>query len=294
MNDKIKNIAKKIVHSPIEPVFFFLHSVKNNIQHFFFSTKWKLTKPYNPTKEELEQVRKNVTFIYKSFERQKLAKKLYRSIQQYYPGTRVIIADDSKKPLCIKDEFATVINLPFNSGLSKGLNEALKLADTPFTVRLDDDHRISPYTNIYNHICFLADNSNVDLVSFPAYNATAPISPQKLNSSYFSKDMSKAPKPLIIPHGTFLDKNHVVLGKTPNAFVARTDKLRMIGYDDNIRMIDHNEFFFRAAGNIVSAMSLNSYVLHYNNPFSKNYRKYRNDYQADLAYIKKKHAIKNK
>ena len=49
--------------------------------------------------------------------------------------------------------------------------------------------------------------------------------------------MGYEPKPLKIPHKTQIDSSHCVLGKVPNIFIARTEKVREKGYDDNIRMI---------------------------------------------------------
>ena len=63
-------------------------------------------------------MRENVTVIFKSFERQKMAKRLYENLQKYYPGVRVVIADDSRKPLDLQGDSLTIIQLPFNSGLS--------------------------------------------------------------------------------------------------------------------------------------------------------------------------------
>ena len=65
--------------------------------------------------DEAKLVCENVTFIYKSFERQKLAKRLYKSIQSYYSGAKVVIADDSAKPLELTGENLEIIQLPFNS-----------------------------------------------------------------------------------------------------------------------------------------------------------------------------------
>lgn len=77
-------------------------------------------------------MRENVTVIFKSFERQKMAKRLYENLQKYYPGVRVVIADDSRKPLDLQGDSLTIIQLPFNSGLSYGLNQALERVDTPY------------------------------------------------------------------------------------------------------------------------------------------------------------------
>lgn len=62
-----------------------------------------------PDQEEVEFVRENVTVIFKSFERQKMAKRLYENLQKYYPGVRVVIADDSRKPLDLKGDSLTIV-----------------------------------------------------------------------------------------------------------------------------------------------------------------------------------------
>ena len=89
-------------------------------------------------------------------------------------------------------------------------------------------------------------------------------------------------------HMTQIDGNHFVMGKVPNLYVARTDKVRSIGWDENIRMMDHQDFFWRAAGNLVSVIALGTAVFHYHNPFQWHYQKYRQDVEEDKNYIAKK------
>ena len=101
-----------------------------------------------PDQEEVEFVRENVTVIFKSFERQKMAKRLYENLQKYYPGVRVVIADDSRKPLDLQGDSLTIIQLPFNSGLSYGLNQALERVDTPYVMRMDDDELLTVRTRL--------------------------------------------------------------------------------------------------------------------------------------------------
>ena len=93
-------------------------------------------------------MRENVTVIFKSFERQKMAKRLYENLQKYYPGVRVVIADDSRKPLDLQGDSLTIIQLPFNSGLSYGLNQALERVDTPYVMRMDDDELLTVRTRL--------------------------------------------------------------------------------------------------------------------------------------------------
>lgn len=258
------------------------------IEYLFFRGMWFLTGKKKPTVEEVKLVCENVTFFYKSFERQNMAKRLYKNIQSYYPGVKVVIADDSSKPLELTGDNLEIIQLPFNSGLSRGLNKALERVDTPFVVRMDDDQLLTPFTKIHEQILFLQEHVEVDLVGILLYHMPKCRSLYKATQEYYKQPMNYAPKALIIPHLTEIDDRHIVVGKSSNTFVARTDKLKEIGYDDNIRMIDHNEFFYRAAGNIVSVLDKSVFVLHYRNRFDMHYNKYRSDYEGDRIYIQNK------
>ena len=102
-------------------------------------------------------------------------------------------------------------------------------------------------------------------------------------SSSFS--MRGAPMPLRIPHMTQIDGNHFVMGKVPNIILVRTEQLRKVGWDDQIRMMDHQDFFWRAAGHLVSVIALGTAVFHDHNPFDRHYQRYRQDVEGDLRYI---------
>ena len=108
--------------------------------------------------------------------------------------------------------------------------------------------------------------------------------------TYVRFSMANAPKKLKIPHGTRLDENHIVLGKIPNVFLARTESYRALGYDDNIRRIDHHEFFFRAAGHLVAALDTECFIAHGHCPFDHTYQQIRYNIAEDKRYIAAKHA----
>ena len=122
-----------------------------------------------------------------------------------------------------------------------------------------------------------------------ACSAPFPKKPQEKAKQYIRFDMRNAPKPLKIPHMTPVGKDRFVVGKISNVFLVKTDKYKQIGYDDNIKRIEHHEFFYRAAGNIVSAMDTSAFVFHYHNWFDRNYSGFRNDTSDDVMYILKKH-----
>lgn len=182
----------------------------------------------------------------------------------------------------MKIDGAEIIYLPFNSGLSKGLITALDQVTTPFVMRMDDDLLLTPKSNIHGQLRFLQTHEEVDLAAIQVS-----VQSEKAADGFRRIRMRKE---LLIPAGTVIDGREVVY-KAPNVFLARTDKLRSVGYDPNIRMIDHHEFFFRAAGQIVCVQDPQAYVLHCKNRFDKEYSVYRNDFQGDQEYIRIKHKL---
>ncbi len=285
----LKKCADSICRSPLAPVFKCLYDWFTMLVFTVYQIKWFFQGYRKPTKDNAREVAENVTFIYKSFERQTMAKRLYRQIQRYYPTARVVIADDSRKPLALHGKYVTVIQLPFNQGISVGLNRCLEQVKTPFTMRIDDDMLLTPLTNIHDQLTFLNHHLTIDLVAVQACSPPILPSPQEAAKGYLKFNMKHAPKPLLIPHKTKIDDTHYVLGKTCNIFLIRTDKYRTIGYDNHIRIIDHHEFFWRAAGVLVAATDISAFVFHYHNRFDVHYSSYRSDYRHDVKYIKEKH-----
>ena len=257
------------------------------VEYRLLDLYWALKGYRKPSAEDVALVASNVTFMFKSFERQKQAKALYKSIGKYYPGVRIVIADDSSKPLELEGENLQIIQMPFNSGLSRGLNLALAEVKTPFLMRMDDDELLTRRSDIAGELRFLLANTGIDIVGIPCLDAYKPRSLKKSIQPYYQFTMREAPLPLKVPLGTVIDANHVVLGKVPNILLARTESIRKVGWDDNIRMIDHHDFFFRAAGVLVSAISLTSIVFHNHNFFSPKYNRYRSDWKGDALYIRR-------
>lgn len=255
-----------------------------HLQNAYFACRYPLFGKPHISDEDRANVERNVTFIYKSFNRQKLAEKCYRCIKAYYPKARVVIADDSREPLRIANLVPgdLILHLPFNSGLSKGLIAALEHVTTPFTMRMDDDLLLTPHTVVHEQLAFLNKHPEVDLAAVQMRHRH----PEKSAIRFSRICMSKQ---LLIPAGTMIDGREVVY-KAPNVFLIRTDSLRKVGYDPNIRMIDHHEFFFRASGQIVCVQDAHAYVMHCHNYFeTRAYSDYRADYSRDAEYIRKKH-----
>lgn len=288
---KIKNILKKLAYGPLCGVFSSAYKLIASAEYAYYTLRWKAEGAKLPTQQDAELMRENVTFIYKSFERQKQAKKLYRSIQSYYPGVKVIIADDSKTPLDLQDEHLEVIHLPFNSGLSYGLNRALEKVTTPYVVRMDDDELLTPHTCFEKHLRFLMKHPEADLVGVLPLSAPECEPVSEVAKRYYAQRMDTPLRKLKIPHMTCIDDDYIVVGKSPNIFIVRTDKIKEIGYDDHIRMIDHHDFFSRAAGRLVSVVAKESCVFHDHNRFDRGYQRFRTDVEGDRRYIAQRNYI---
>ncbi len=261
------------------------------IEYWLLEAWWTISGYRKPSAEDVAFVAENVTIMFKSFERQKQARALVKSIWKYYPGVRIVIADDSATPLTVPSlpgkKIIKIVQMPFNSGLSRGLNLALVEIDTPFMVRMDDDELLTRHVDLAKELRFLQTHSEVDLVGMPCIDACKSLSVQNSLRVYSRFDMREAPIPLKIPHGTKIDESHFVLGKVPNIFLARTESVRKVGWDNNIRMIDHHDFFYRAAGILVSVLSLDSVLFHNHNFFSPHYNRYRSDWKGDAAYLRR-------
>ena len=275
-NSILKRIGRPIYYrlkkSNVGRIFYYIND-------WYYICRHKLMGKATISESDVSNVEKNVTFIYKSFNRQHQARRLYKSIKEYYPQAHIIIADDSKEPLYI--EGADIIHLPFNSGLCKGIIKALERVETEYVMRMDDDELLTPKSNIHVQLSYLQSHPMVDLVGVqPSFR-----NPEKAAAVYSGIKMRKQ---LVIPAGTIIDGREVVY-KTPNIYLARTEKVREVGYDPNIRMIDHHEFFYRAAGQIVSVQDPHSYVMHCHNRFEKEYDLYRRDTLSDARYIRMKH-----
>ena len=288
MKESVKKLIRRIADTRFSVVFYVIYQIAILFVYTFLKITWAIKGKKKPDTQAVQMMRENVTFIFKTFERPKLAKKLYRNIQSYYPGVKVIIADDSEKPLDIVDKDLEIIRLPFNSGLSFGLNRALDKVETPYVIRMDDDELLTPYTRFHEHLDFLMGHPEVDLVGVLPFNLPSWTNLKKEAQKYYEQPMGNAPKKLKIAHMTQIDERRKVVAKPPNIFIARTDKIREVGYDDNIRMIDHNEFFYRAAGNIVSVLDESCYAAHYHNRYNRHYQSYRSDISEDIEYIRNK------
>lgn len=187
-----------------------------------------------------------LTAIIKTFERPKSLHRLIRSLGKHYPEMPILVADDSQQP--VQREDASVIQLPFNVGVSEGRNAMLARLRTPYFLLLDDDLQLQHDSHIQRLLEVVA-RGDLDLAAGDLLRC-------RKKWGLFN---TRTPQP---GHGTFelagqsltLHPGHRNEGDgflwcdiTHNFFVARTDKIRSLGgWNAALQLNEREEFFLRA------------------------------------------------
>jgi len=219
----------------------------------------------------------NVTAIVKTFERPQIAARFVASLRALYPSLPVIVADDSKHPQPLPGVEQVI--LPFDSGVSAGRQAALDRVATPYVLVADDDFVCYRGTRLAPALARLARNPQIDilggqLIDLPYLRRRRPPLHQIFPTSA---------QPLV-PIGSTID-GLLVCDKVSNFYLARTDRLRLVGWTPELKRIDHADFFTRALGVLVTVFDPSLRALHAQTPFDAHYMAHRNDDHADRAIL---------
>jgi hypothetical protein len=223
-----------------------------------------------------------LTITAKTFLRPATARRMVRTARRTFTGP-IVIADDSREPMAAPDERTTVLALPFNSGVPRGRNAALAAVATPYALVTDDDVVFTAASDLLGAVAYLEDNPDVDAVC-----ATLVELPRWYRWPYGDeRELLPGHLPPLRAYGEVIDGLPVVM-KGPQVFVGRADALRGVPYDENIRMVDHRDFFSSAAGRLVFVQDPGLVVFHARTPFDTEYTSYRDDVTRDMAYLGRK------
>lgn len=216
----------------------------------------------------------DLTILIKTFERPDCLVRILTSIDKYQPGTPVIIADDSanssrKKVLSrFSDMIVEFVDLPFDSGVSRGRNRLLDRVTTPYFVLCDDDLVFHNNTNL---LLFrkLLERHNLDILGGLWYD----VAPDLVTfTRTLAKGVLSGAGRTVLEKITPTGRKHVFEGTmalhgdvlicnslaysapvtmcdyTHNFFVARTKVVREVlgGWDENLKINEHLDFFIRA------------------------------------------------
>ena len=205
----------------------------------------------DPTIQEF--VNKSITICMKTLYRRRLLKEHLKFIRKKLPNIKVIISDDSDEEYIketkneIKqylDKNTTYIELPFDSGLSKGRNECVKLVTTPYII-LTDDSRTIDISNkkLIEFINFLEKNREYSLIT--GYCPQRSGIYRHFTKEYYFDDEKKI-KEKDIDKSKGIKYNNFTfykIGRGNNTFIARTKVLKENKWNDKMKVGEHRTFF---------------------------------------------------
>ncbi|XP_057631735.1 beta-1,4 N-acetylgalactosaminyltransferase 2 [Chionomys nivalis] len=252
-------------------------------------------KLYDPGPER--KLRNLVTIATKTFLRPHKLKTLLQSIRKYYPDLTVIVADDSKEPLKIQDDYMEYYSMPFGKGWFAGRNLAISQVTTKYVLWVDDDFLFDSKTKIEVLVDVL-EKTELDVVGGSVQG----------NAFQFRLllEQSENGDCLHQRQGDFhaLDgfPKCVVTSGVVNFFLAHTEQLRRVGFDPRLQRVAHSEFFIDGLGSLLVGSCPEVTVQHQSRSpdkdpemaaMEKSYSTYRANTNAQVQFKLALHYFKN-
>jgi hypothetical protein len=185
---------------------------------------------------EVSGLSTTTTLCIKAFERPRCLNRLLASIRQHRPDLPVIVADDGRKPFRHVDTAGIVcLPLPYDVGLSAGRNALVAACETPLFVLLDDDMSFTHDTDL-GALAEPVLDGRFDLVGGAIQFGSV--------RRQFAGNIRQDGDVL------YCDSLGAVDSLTPcdvtwNFFAARTEAIRPVGWDPELKLGEHLDFFQR-------------------------------------------------
>ena len=184
----------------------------------------------------------DVTLAIKTFERPQALERLLASIREHYPTINVAIADDSERPsfdVGNVGHFVRYHGLEFDVGLSAGRNFLVKNIETRYTVILDDDFVFTAQTDLERWLHGM--QSGRSKYALIGGCCVRPDGREQHYEGFMIDDKKRRALRLVRVVPTDLAPVHITL----NFFIAQTEVLRLVQWDDRFKVGEHEDFFWR-------------------------------------------------
>jgi len=183
----------------------------------------------------------DTTLAIKTFERPDCLARALASIRKVYPHIPILIADDSRSPqesLSSMDG-VSVLPMPFDSGMSAGRNHMVSACQTPFIVLMDDDFIFTEETDLGKLVQTLVDG--------PYDIAAGHLRLEGGREQHYEGFMVSRDKTLYLFRAE-AKGDPIPCEIVLNFFAARIDALRRCQWDEELKICEHEDYFWRAKG----------------------------------------------
>ncbi|NWW36537.1 B4GN1 acetylgalactosaminyltransferase, partial [Panurus biarmicus] len=190
-----------------------------------------------------------VTVATKTFLRYDKLRGLIASIRRFYPSVTIVVADDSQRPEPLSGPHLEHYLMPFGKGWFAGRNLAVSQVTTKYVLWVDDDFIFTPRTRLEKLVDVL-EKTSLDLVGGAVREITGYTTTYRQRLSVRGGGaggdcLRTRPG---FHHRLAGFPACVVTDGVVNFFLARTDKVRQVGFDPRLRRVAHLEFFIDGLG----------------------------------------------
>ncbi|XP_035112135.1 beta-1,4 N-acetylgalactosaminyltransferase 1 isoform X1 [Callithrix jacchus] len=193
-----------------------------------------------------------VTIATKTFLRYDRLRALLTSIRRFYPTVTVVIADDSDKPERVSGPYVEHYLMPFGKGWFAGRNLAVSQVTTKYVLWVDDDFIFTARTRLERLVDVL-ERTPLDLVggAVREISGFATTYRQLLSVDPGAPGLGNCLRQRRGFHHELVGfPGCVVTDGVVNFFLARTDKVREVGFDPRLSRVAHLEFFLDGLGSL--------------------------------------------
>ncbi len=226
-----------------------------------------------------------VTILIKSCLRLDSVYRLYRSIRKNHPLTPIVIVHDLCKEEDVyfpQDNNLKILNFVDDIGLSKGRNIGLESIETPYFLLMDDDFVVPPSFKL-DDVAEIFEKNNSDMMSISFYDLVF------FERRYRGKYEKNADGTLVI-NNTLENEN---LDFVLNCFIAKTQRIKNILWDDEIKLgYEHDDFFLRAKRKSLVISHYSDQKIWHLPTFNIDYNSKRSDVSCYFEIFMAKHNIR--
>jgi (N-Acetylneuraminyl)-galactosylglucosylceramide N-acetylgalactosaminyltransferase len=191
---------------------------------------------------ELLEINKLVTLVSKTMGRMSSLDRLVDSARTLYPSLPVVTtndgADQHTRPL--ETHLVRYVPAYFDAGLSHCRNAMVDAARTPFVLLVDDDFTFDVHSNLH----VLVENALRH--GFDIAAGKNPVDAKRFELDFCGR-MRIDDGSLLMERGTYGAQGDCeVVDFAPNLFLARTEALHRVPWDERLKLGEHEDFFWRA------------------------------------------------